>query len=69
MSIDLDELKKLSIRLIAERKALIEAMAATPAAEHLSSESLQRLAEVSAAAAAVASEIAYHEPHLGWGAQ
>ena len=44
MSIDLDELKKLSIRLIAERKALIEALAATPTAEHLSRESLQRLA-------------------------
>jgi hypothetical protein len=69
MSIDLDELKKLSIRLITERTALIEALAATPRGEHLSSGSLQRLAEVSAAAAVVAREIAYHEPHLGWGAQ
>ena len=69
MSVDLDELKKLSIRLIAERKAFIEAFAATPAAKHLPSESLRRLAEISAAAAAVAREIAYHEPHLGWGAQ
>ena len=57
MSIDLDELKKLSIRLIAERKALIEALAATPTAKHLPSESLRRLAEISAAAAAVAREM------------
>ena len=67
MSIDLDKLKKLSIRLIAERKSLIEALAATPTTERLSSESLQRLAEVSAVGAAVSREIGAHEPHLGWG--
>ncbi len=67
MSVDLNELKKLSLRLIVERKSLIEAMAAVPAIERLSSESLQRLAEVSAAGAAVAREIAVHEPHLAWG--
>ncbi len=69
MSADLDKLKKLSIRLITERKMLIEKLAATPTAEHLSSELLQRLAEVSAAGAVVSREIAAHEPHLGWGAQ
>src|SRR5438270_6563863 len=67
MSVDLNELKTLSLRLIVERKSLIEAMAAVPATERLSSESLQRLAEVSAAGAAVAREIAVHEPHLAWG--
>lgn len=69
MSADLDKLKRLSIRLITERKVLIETLAATPTAEHLSSESLRRLAEVSAAGAVVSREIAAHEPHLGWGAQ
>jgi hypothetical protein len=68
MSVDLDKLKKLSMRLVVERKSLIEALAAIPATEHLSSELLQRLAEVSAAGAAVSREIAAHEPHLGWGA-
>lgn len=53
MSVDLDKLKKLSMRLVVERKSLIEALAAIPATEHLSSELLQRLAEVSAAGAAV----------------
>jgi len=67
MSVGLNELKTLSLRLIVERKSLIEAMAAVPATEGLSSESLQRLAEVSAAGAAVAREIAVHEPHLAWG--
>jgi hypothetical protein len=67
MSVGLDELKTLSLRLSVEQKSLIEAMAAVPATERLSSESLQRLAEVSAAGAAVAREIAVHEPHLAWG--
>ena len=43
MSVDLNELKTLSLRLIVERKSLIEAMAAVPATEQLSSDSLQRL--------------------------
>jgi hypothetical protein len=67
MSADLNELKTLSLRLIVERKSLIEAMAAVPATERLSSESLQRLAGVAAAGAAVAREIAVYEPHLAWG--
>jgi hypothetical protein len=66
MSVDLNELKTLSLRLIVERGSLIEAMAAVPATERFSSESLQRLADVSAAGAAVAREIAVHEPHLAW---
>jgi hypothetical protein len=41
MSVDLNELKKRSLRLIVERESLIEAMAAVPAAERLSSESLR----------------------------
>lgn len=63
MSIDLDKLKKPSIQLIAERKSLIESLAATLTIERLC-ESLQR------AAGAVASrEIASHESHLGWSGQ
>jgi hypothetical protein len=69
MSIDLDKMKKLSVRLIAERKSLIETLTAAPPAEQLSSESLQRLVVVSAAGAAVSREIAAHEPHLGWGGE
>jgi hypothetical protein len=42
MSVDLNELKKLSLRLIVERTSLIETMAAVPETERLSSESLQR---------------------------
>ena len=67
MSVNLDELKKLNMRLFVERKSLIEALAAVPETERLSSEILRRLAEVSAAGAVVSREIAAHEPHLGWG--
>ena len=38
MSVDLNELKKLSLRLIVERTSLIETMAAVPETERLSSE-------------------------------
>ena len=68
MNIDLDKLKKLNMRLVIERNSLIEALAAIPATEKLPSESLQRLATVSAAGGAVSREIAVHEPHMGWGA-
>jgi hypothetical protein len=67
MSVNLDKLKKLSMRLVVERNSLMEALAAIPASERLPNESLQRLAEVSAAGAAVSREIATQEPHLGWG--
>jgi hypothetical protein len=68
MSIDLNELKKLSMRQIAERKSLIEALTATPAAEHPSSEWHQTLVEMSAIGAAVTREITAREPNLGWDA-
>lgn len=67
MSVNLDKLKKLSMRLVVERNSLMEALAAIPASERLPNESLQILAEVSAAGAAVSREIAAQEPHLGWG--
>ena len=67
MSVDLDKLKKLSLRLVLERNSLIEALAAIPATEPLPRELLQILADVEAAAAIVSREIAAHEPHLGWG--
>jgi hypothetical protein len=66
MSVELDSLKKLAIRLVVERKTLIETLAAKPANEQLSNDLLQRLATLAAAGAAVSHEIAIHEPHTGW---
>ena len=67
MRVNLDKLKILSARLVVERTSLIESLVAIPANENLPGEVLQRLADVSAAAETVSSEIAAQEPRLGWG--
>lgn len=67
MTASLATLKKLRLKLHNERNALVEALAALPDAETLPLDKIQRLAAVSTAGAAIAREIAAHEPHLGWG--
>lgn len=67
MILSLDMLKNLSLRLVTERKDLIEALAKAPSTDTLSDALLRRLADVSAAANAVSREVAACEPHLGWG--
>ncbi|HEY5140161.1 MAG TPA: hypothetical protein VIJ25_12720 [Methylococcales bacterium] len=66
MSVNLDKLEELKMRLIVEQNSLIDALAATPPTESLSGELIQKLAEVSAAEASVSHKIVTQQPAQGW---